>query len=45
MAGVIGSNPRVDTTNKARGKETWVVWVRQGVVELVVLGETVSVIA
>lgn len=45
MVGVIGSSPRVAMVNRARGMEVWVVWVRQGVVELIILGEIVSVIA
>lgn len=45
MVGVIGNNPRVAVVNRAKGREVWVVWVRQGVVELVVFGEMVSVIA
>lgn len=45
MAGAIGRSPRAAVVNRAKGREVWVVWVRQGVVELTILGEIVSVIA
>lgn len=45
MVGVMGSNPRAVTVKMARGREVCVVWARQGVVEAVVLGEMVRVIA
>lgn len=45
MVGVTGNNPRAVVVNRAKGRRVWVVWIRQGVVELVVLGEMVSVIA
>lgn len=45
MVGVIGRRPRAAVVKMARGRGVWVVWVRQGVVELVVFGEMVSVIA
>lgn len=45
IAGVIGKSPRATVVVNVRGREDWVVWVRQGVVELVVLGEIVNVIA
>lgn len=44
MVGAIGNRPRADATNRASGKEVWVVMVRQGVVALVVAGEMVNVI-
>lgn len=45
IVGVIGSSPRAVVVNRANGRRVWVVWIRHGVVELVVLGEMVSVIA
>lgn len=45
IAGVIGKSPRAVVVDRVRGRENWVVWVRQGVIELIVLGEIVSVIA
>lgn len=45
IAGVIGRSPRAIVVVNVSGREDWVVWVRQGVVELVVLGEIVNVIA
>lgn len=45
MVGVIGNSPRVAVMDRASGRVVWVVLVRQGVIELVVFGEIVSVIA
>lgn len=45
MVGVMGSNPRAVTVKMARRREACVVWVRQGVVEVVVLGEMVRAMA
>lgn len=45
IVGVTGSSPRAAVMNRAGGREVWVDWVRQGVVELVVFGEMVNVIA
>lgn len=44
MVGVIGNRPRADVIDRASGREVWVVLVRQGVIEPVVVGEIVNVI-
>lgn len=44
-AGVTGSNARAVMVKMARGSEACVVWARQGVVEVIVLGEMVRAIA
>lgn len=45
MAGVIGNSPREIVVDRARVSVVWVVWVRHGVVALVVLGEMVRAMA
>ena len=45
IVGVSGRRPNAITVNRAKGREVWVVRIRQGVVEVVVLGEMVRVIA